>query len=85
MKSFLLAASLTLLSASAMAQNTKGMDAQTQTSTTTNPGGGIVATTPGDARAHADRPSGTNRHRPDATQAAKDAYEKEGKSGASLR
>lgn len=85
MKLLLLAAAFGMLAGSAMAQNTKGTGAETPTTTTTNPGASVGLPTPADGRSHATEPSGTNRPNMKATKSAQDQYEKEGKSGASLR
>ena len=68
-----------------MAQNTKGTGAETRTTTTTNPGASVGQSTPSDPRSRATEPSGTNRPNMKATESARDQYEKEGKSGASLK
>jgi hypothetical protein len=85
MKPLLLAAALGMLAGGALAQNTKGTGAETRTTTTTNPGASVGMPTPSDGRSHATAPSGTNRPNMKATQSAHDQYEKEGKSGASLK
>jgi uncharacterized protein YdeI (BOF family) len=85
MRPILLAAALALISGTAMAQNTKGMDAQTKTSTTTNPGATVGPATPGDGRTHATASKSTDDRRMNATKEAQSAYEKEGKGGASMR
>lgn len=85
MKPLLIAAVLGLLAGGAFAQNAKGTGAESQTSTTTNPGGTVKLSTPSDGRQHADEASGTNHSNMSATKSAQEAYEKKGKSGASLR
>jgi hypothetical protein len=84
MKPLLLTAALGILAGSAFAQNTKGTGAETRTTTTTNPEAS-VGLTPSDDGSHATRPSGTDRPNMKATKSAQDQYEKEGKSGASLK
>ena len=85
MKPLLLAAALGILAGGAPAQNTKGTGAETRTTTTTNPGASMALPTPSDEGSHAARPSGTDRPNMKATKSAQDQYEKEGKSGASLK
>jgi hypothetical protein len=79
MKPLLLTAALGILAGSALAQNTKGTGAETRTTTTTNPEASMALPTP------SARPSGTDRPNMKATKSAQDQYEKEGKSGASLK
>jgi hypothetical protein len=85
MKPLLLAAALGIFAGHALAQNSKGTGAETPTTTATNPGASTGLPTPTDNRSHATEPSGTNRPNMKATRSAQDQYEKEGKSGASLR
>lgn len=85
MKPLLLAVAFGMLAGGALAQNTKGTGAETPTTTTTNPGASVGLPTPSDGRSHATEPSGTNRPNMKATRSAEEQYEKEGKSGASLR
>jgi hypothetical protein len=85
MKPLLLAAALGMLAGGALAQNTKGTGAETRTTTTTNPGASVGLPTPADGRSHATEPSGTDRPNMKATKSAQEQYEKEGKSGASLK
>jgi hypothetical protein len=86
MKPLLLAAALGTIVGGALAQNNKGTGAETRTTTTTNPSASVGLSTPSDdGRSHATEPSGTNRPNMKATQSARDQYEKEGKSGASLK
>lgn len=85
MKPFLLAAALGLLAGGALAQNTKGTGAETRTTTTTNPEASVGLPTPPVEGSHATRPSGTDRPNMKATKSAQAQYEKEGKSGASLK
>jgi len=86
MKPLLLAAAIGMLAGGALAQNTKGTGAETRTTTTTNPGASVGLPTPSDGRSHAaTEPSGTNGSNVKATKSAQDQYEKEGKSGASLK
>jgi hypothetical protein len=84
-KSLLLAAALGMLAGGALAQNTNGTGAETRTTTTTNPGGAVGLSTPSDGRRHTTEPSGTNHPNWAATKSAQNQYEKEGKSGASLK
>jgi hypothetical protein len=86
MKPLMIAAALGVLAGAALAQNTKGTEAETRTTTTTNPGASVsVPLAPSDGRNHATEPSGANRPNIKATKSARDQYEKEGKSGASLK
>jgi hypothetical protein len=85
MKTLMLAVALTMLVGGAQAQNTKGTGAESPTATTTNPGASVGVPTPSDRRSHATEPSGSDRPNMAATKSAKDQYEKEGKSGASLK
>jgi hypothetical protein len=85
MKPLLLTAALGILAGGALAQNTKGTGAETRTTTTTNPEASVGLPTPSDGGSHAARPSGTDRPNMKATKSAQDQYEKEGKSGASIK
>jgi hypothetical protein len=85
MKTLLSAAAFAMLVGSALAQNTKGTGAETPTTTTTNPGASVGVSAPSDGRSHATEPSGTDRPNTKATKSAERQYEKEGKSGASLK
>jgi hypothetical protein len=85
MKPLLLAAAFGMLAVVAHAQNTKGTGAETPTTTTTNPNASVGLPTPSDGRSHATQAAGTNRPNMKATKSAQEQYEKEGKSGASLK
>ena len=63
-------ASILLMGGVAMAQNTKGTEAEGKTTTTTNPLPPVVSSQSLDSRHHADLPAGTNRGNPAATEAA---------------
>ena len=63
----------------------QGDRAGTPTTTTTNPGASVGVSAPSDGRSHATEPSGTDRPNTKATKSAERQYEKEGKSGASLK
>ncbi len=85
MNPLLLAVALGMLTGGALAQNTKGTGAETRTTTTTNPAASMGLPTPSDGRSNTTEPSGASRPNMKATKSAQDQYEKEGKSGASLK
>ena len=84
-RTLVLVAALSFPTVAAVAQNTKGTGAESQTSTTTNPAGSVGLTTPRDNKPRAGVAPSTDQRRMDSTKEARDAYEKQGKSGASLR
>lgn len=85
MRHLLFSAAFAMVAFGAAAQNTKGTGAESQTSTTTNPQGTVMLPTPSDGRQHAAPATSADHRRMETTKSAQDAYEKQGKSGASLR